>query len=317
VEAPAGEERAGWGAALALAGATLLLSILDPFSLVVLPLAVALLVLPPRRLATIGIALLLAASAFLIVPTTGSFALLGRGWALLLGGAFALTALAWPALGFISRALVAVAASLGIAALAAALGGGWKGVDWVMAEHFRTAANLTSHQLAAQLPDSRWAADFTAAAGRVAHWQGQLFPALLALESLAALALVWWLFARSAARGGVAVRPLAPLREFRFPDPLVWVGIVGLLLLVLPLGGVATRLGANALLFMGVLYALRGVAIFVYLARGASSVFSIVLGAIAAVFFYPLVLTAALLIGLGDTWLDVRGRVALASRGAS
>lgn len=313
---PAGEGRAGWGAAVALAGATLLLSVLDPFSLVALPFAVLLLALPPRRARTVAFALVLVTCVFLIVPAAGSFALLGRGWALLVGGAFALATLLRPTLGFISRALLAVVGSFAVAAVAAALGGGWAGVDWVMAEHFRTAATLTSHQLAAQMPESRWAADLVAASGRVAHWQTQLFPALLALESVAALAVAWWLFARSAARGGAEApsRGLAPLRDFRFPDALVWVGIAGLLLVALPLGTAATRLGANALLFMGALYALRGVAIFVFLARGASSVLSIVLGAVAAVFLYPLVLTAALLIGLGDTWLDVRGRVALASR---
>jgi uncharacterized protein YybS (DUF2232 family) len=140
-----------------------------------------------------------------------------------------------------------------------------------------------------------------------ARWQ--VFPALLALQSLAALALGSWVIARLR-RSDAGVFALRPLREFRFNDQLVWVLILGLVLLVLPLDAVATRMGYNTLLFMGGLYALRGVGVIVFLAGGAPSFLTVILGAIMAIFLYPLVLTAAVLVGLGDTWLDVRGRAA-------
>ena len=105
-----------------------------------------------------------------------------------------------------------------------------------------------------------------------------------------------------------------PWREFRFNDQLVWLLIAGLALVLLPLGPVETRVGYNLILFMTVLYALRGVGVFLFLAVGASSLLMIVFGALAAIFLYPLILGAAILIGLGDTWLDVRGRAVAASR---
>ena len=70
----------------------------------------------------------------------------------------------------------------------------------------------------------------------------------------------------------------------------------------------------NAVMFMAALYALRGVGVFLFLSKGASSFFMIVFGTLAAIFLYPLILGAAILIGLGDTWLDVRGRAVAASR---
>jgi hypothetical protein len=86
------------------------------------------------------------------------------------------------------------------------------------------------------------------------------------------------------------------------------------MLVVLPLGELASRLGYNALLFMGALYALRGLGVFVFLSGGAPSFLTIVFVGLAVVFLYPLVLTAVLLVGVGDTWLDVRARAAMAER---
>ena len=63
---------------------------------------------------------------------------------------------------------------------------------------------------------------------------------------------------------------------------------------------------------MGGLYALRGLAVFVFLVGGAPTLFTVIFGVLAAIFLYPLVLTAAVLVGLGDTWLDVRARAVAA-----
>ena len=143
--------------------------------------------------------------------------------------------------------------------------------------------------------------------------QWSLFPGMLGLQSLAALALASWWVARIGRRDDPRIR-LRPLREFRFNDQVVWVLIAGLLLVILPSGELATRIGYNALFFTGALYALRGFGIFAFLAGGSASPIGILLGGLIAIFLYPLVLTAAVLVGLGDTWLDVRGRAALAPR---
>ncbi len=65
-----------------------------------------------------------------------------------------------------------------------------------------------------------------------------LFPATLALESLAALALGWALYHRvGRVRLGL---PIAPIREFRFNDQLVWGLIAGLVMTLIPgLGALA------------------------------------------------------------------------------
>jgi len=146
-----------------------------------------------------------------------------------------------------------------------------------------------------------------------AELQWTLFPALLGLRSLAALGLAAWFAGRLRGPAAPALR-LRPLRDFRFNDQLVWLLIAGLALVALPLGAAATRAGYNALAFMAAMYAVRGVGIFVFLAGGAPTLLSVLFGAFALIFLYPLVLTAAVLLGLGDTWLDVRGRAALAPR---
>src|SRR5690606_6963082 len=143
--------------------------------------------------------------------------------------------------------------------------------------------------------------------------QWEFFPALVALQSLAALALVCWTVARLRRDGGGPFA-LGPLREFRFNDQLVWVVVAGLVLVLLPLSAVATRLGWNALLFMAGLYALRGVGIFLFLTGGAPTLLAIVVGVVTLLFVYPLVLTTAVLVGLVDTWVDLRARASVSSR---
>ncbi len=304
-----------WGTALALSGAVLFLYIVDAFPLIALSLAVLLLALPPHRLRYKVFAALVVLWALVLFPASSAAALVSRGWGLLVGGAFVLATLLRPRWSFFGRSLAAVAGTLLLTAAWLAASGAWTTFDWMMGEHFRLLSLITSGDLAARLPDSPWTMDFHAASERVAEWRGSFFPALLGLQSLAALGLVWWAFLRAGTGSGEEGlwEPLGRLRDFRFHDQLVWVAIAGLVLMLLPFGPLAARAGANVLVFMGALYALRGAAVFVFLAGRSPSIVSVIFGALAAIFLYPLVLTAALLVGLGDTWLDVRGRVALAS----
>jgi hypothetical protein len=139
---------------------------------------------------------------------------------------------------------------------------------------------------------------------RTAERSPALFPALLALETLAALALAWALYHRvGRARIGA---PLARLREFRFDDQFIWGLVSGLALLVVPGLALLHGLGANLLVFFGALYALRGagVALF-FLAPGRLMMVvlvgvSVLFAGAAGVIFVGL--------GLGDTWLDWRRR---------
>lgn len=311
MEETGGDVRARWGTAVGLSLAVVLLSVLNAVPLVVLPLAAALIALPltPRwRWITLG-ALLWGLGVTL---PGGDLEGVSRGWASMLAGGFLLATLWRPRWRVLARSLLAVAIAFVAGAVWLTATGGWQEVDTLVREHLGTVADHASGTLGAQAEDSAWFRGLASSMREMAVVQWRLFPGLLALQSLAALGLVSWTIAR--VRGdGRAFKP-RPLREFRFNDQLVWMLIVGLVLLLLPLGAVATRMGYNALFFMGCLYALRGVGIFLFLGGAAPSVFMVVFGVLATVFLYPLVLTAAVLVGLGDTWLDVRGRAALAPR---
>jgi hypothetical protein len=142
-----------------------------------------------------------------------------------------------------------------------------------------------------------------------------LFPSLLALESLAALALAWSVYHRlSRARIGA---PLAPLREFRFNDQLVWGLIVGLTTVFLPTLQNFRGLGRNLLVFFSALYAVRGLGVLAWflapgaLAAGLAVGFAMLLLPIiqvVAAFGFMLLLITAFGLGLGDTWADWRRR---------
>ena len=142
-----------------------------------------------------------------------------------------------------------------------------------------------------------------------------LYPSLLALESLVALAIAWAIYHRlSRARLGP---PLGPLREFRFNDQLVWGLIVGLTIVFLPTLSAVRVVGRNLLVFFGAMYALRGLGVLSwFMAPGALAVTATVgfamllwpvLNAVAALGFLLLGI-AAFGLGLGDTWADWRSR---------
>ena len=147
------------------------------------------------------------------------------------------------------------------------------------------------------------------------------FPALLALQSLAALALAWALYHRIA-RARIGPQ-LGSLREFRFNDQLVWGLIVGLTVLLLPAvtpgRAVALRMlrsfGVNLVVFFLALYALRGLSVVSWaFPRRVLPILLLVMLPLAIVpvtlgIAIPLLLslvTAAGVLGLADTWFDWR-----------
>jgi hypothetical protein len=312
VEEGSGVARGRWGTAIALTMAVVFLSVFDAVPLVALPLAVLLMALPAQdRWRWIAAGSLLWIVAVLLPG--GTLATVGRGWSLLLASTFLFATMARPAWGVFPRAMAALGVTFGVGLLYLLVSGSATEIDWLVREHYQAVSSLAVGDLAARAPQSGWVQELSTATDRMATLQWRLFPAMLALQSLAALALASWWVARlkRAANGPLGLRPL---REFRFSDQLVWLLVAGLMLLLIPGGELATRMGQNVLLFMGTLYALRGVGVFVFLVGRAPSWFAVVFGAFAAIFLYPLVLTAAVLVGLGDTWLDVRGRAALAPR---
>jgi hypothetical protein len=136
---------------------------------------------------------------------------------------------------------------------------------------------------------------------------GSFFPALLTLASLAGLRLAWGWHHRIARRPLGA--PPAPFAAFEFSDQLVWGWVLGLGLCLFPLPEVWQAVGANLLMVWAVLYAVRGLAVF---SAGSKRVPIPVIATLTviAMFLLPFVVGGLTLLGLADTWLDFRRRLA-------
>jgi hypothetical protein len=271
-------------------------SVVHPLQLMMIPLAMLLVALPPRR-----VPLLLFAGLLVLLSFTGprtTMWSLERGWALLLGGYFVGAAVLWPDRSFLVRGLAATAATMGTAAVVLALTGSWTQLDWTMAAHYREVAESVGRSWPGGLVDADAVVELSA------RLPARLFPAFVAVGSMAALAVSWWGYGRLAKRGD----PLSRLTEFRFPDPLVWLLILGIALLVAPQADWGIRIGSNLVFFMSALYALRGLAVLAALVLGMVGPqlpVLLVLGVV-ALLLYPIVVAGTLLLGVTDTWLDLR-----------
>lgn len=303
----------GWALvrAIALSLAVVSLAPLDPLVLVTVPLAIML--LAHKRVNAFGVAmaaliLLLAFSGLTDEP--GPLWYVGRAWAVVLGGCFVATGLVARSARPLARSIAAV----GLAFVFFVLAGLTRPdllaeVDWWIRARLESAA-LGAYQIIAAGGES-WER-LGSAYQDMLEIQLAVYPALLALASLAALAVAWYIVERLA---GVT-DTLGSLKEFRFADQLVWLLIVGLVLFLLPIPDSVARMGQNAVTFMGALYLLRGAGILLWLVAAAvSSVWWGIVWALLAIVAYPVVAGAALVVGLSDTWLDLRTRLRASSEG--
>lgn len=250
----------------------------------------------------------------------GTFSLLLTGWALVLGAAFGALSLrrAASAPPFFSRALAAIGLTLLVAGGATlAVPGGPSQTRMQATGEFARRADAALQDWTRMTATPEWKEFATAnpTADSLAQQMTvqiqstpvasvTLFPAMLALESLAALALAWALYHRvGRARLGA---PLLALREFRFSDQLVWGLVTGLALVVVPGFAPLRAVGANLLMFFGAIYALRGMGVALYFLAPGRWLMVLLVGF--ALLFYNVVGVLALGLGLGDTWLDWRRR---------
>ena len=261
----------------------------------------------------------------------GIFGNLQRGWSLLLAGAFGLVCLFGVRRPFFARALVALTIALvlvlAMTAFGPVTGTALRGAVGSEISQRNAETMTTLNSFIEQHPDqwNQLTGKIPALATLPAETEKQLsaiggsgvglYPSILALESLMALALAWTTYHRlGRARLGP---PLAPLRDFRFNDQLVWGLIVGLTIVFVPTLSAFGGVGRNLLVFFGALYAVRGLGVLSwFLAPGALAVSAVVgfamlwapvLNAVAAAGFTLLAL-AAFGLGLGDTWADWRSR---------
>jgi len=233
-----------------------------------------------------------------------------RAWALLLGGCFVALSLARPASKPSSRALLAVfgagAVTAGFVALRA---GAWSALDWAINDRAQLAIAQSVEAVELLRGGEALAPALVLSMYDLVEAQMQVFPAITGVASMAALCVVWWLYARLTRSPELG---LGPLKDFRFNDQLVWLFVGGLLVLVTRAGEPIARVGANAVVFVGALCALRGATVVVFMSGGVSLI-GIVAIAVALHFLpilAPVALGGALVIGLGDIYLDVRGRMA-------
>jgi hypothetical protein len=229
-----------------------------------------------------------------------------RGWAVLLGGSFAAITLVVPQWRLTSKSLASVgAAFFGTTIFCIFASGAWSSIEWGVND--RLAAVLGNFLYALELVSEGQAVSpvFIAAVNRTVELQAEVFPAVLALESMAALGVAWWLYQRI---GFGDDQALGSVRYFGFNDHLVWVLIIGLLLVFAQLGESPTRVGANFAVFMTVLYALRGVGVVAFVNEGLTflGLLMLILGVL---FAAPILVGFAALLGIADTWLDLRRRV--------
>jgi hypothetical protein len=255
----------------------------------------------------------------------GTMAFLTCGWGVLLAASFGSLALLRregddPLRPFFPRALAAIGLTLCLVGIVTIVvpGGPHAIVDAVRVEMSRRSnAALNDWQqtmgtkewvdLVRQHPEaSTMAAQFERQLQSAPGYGVLLFPSMLALESLAVLAVAWAVYHRvGRARLGP---PLAALRDFRFSDQLVWGLVAGLALALLPrlTSPPVAGAGSNLLVFFGTIYAVRGLGVAVwFLAPGRLLMALLILFSI---FFWHVLGVLALGLGLGDTWLDWRTR---------
>src|SRR4029078_117936 len=201
-----------------------------------------------------------------------AFSNLVRGWSLLLAGSFGLVCLFGDRRPLFSRAILALGITLVIATVMSLSGPvtvlqATKIVaDEISRRNAMTMATMNTFiqtnaklwsDLSAKVPAfATLPAETEKELVSVSGWGLAVFPSLLALQSLAALALAWATYHRlSRARLGA---PLRPLKEFRFNDQLIWGLIVCLTIIMLPTLTSVRGIGRNLIVFFGALYAVRG-----------------------------------------------------------
>jgi len=311
----------------------LLLAPATPFLPVLAPAAEALVLLVPVFAACtlvgwwaggrLSVALLwLLLAAWLVaqpIPGTAGYGWLVRGWAVLLAGVFGAFCVLRPRQGFLAQALPAVGLSMLIAlvALFTVNGSAADQLGRTLLIEYADRTNQWTVLLNRLTSTPEWAEylakspealalrqQVLAEYGRMPERSLTVLPAMLALESLAVLAVAWALFQRlSRVRIGP---PLAPLQEFRFSDQLIWALVVGVTMLVLPAFAEMRDAAINLLVFFGALYVVRGLGVLSWMLapRRWTKALLVAVGLLA----WQLLATLALALGVGDTWLDWRRR---------
>jgi hypothetical protein len=335
-----------WPASLSLvAGAIRLLLPVEEFALLVLVAIAACAIAGWWSGGRLAVALAWAVAAGYVIwkvplPIMGYGAFV-RGWALTLGASFGLVCLGSSRKTLLTRALAAIGLAAmvtmaGFASHKAAGNGVLDGSSQMLSREYQRRLGESRQAWRGRSESEAWrsfAQRFPAAAARTTQMENVLValgepiagpgsmrglvpaplvaiaPALLALESVLALALAWAAYHRlSRVRIGP---PLGALRDMRFNDQLVWGLIVGVTVLMLPTLAEWRTLGANLVCFFGSLYALRGAGVLTWwtpdrFAGPALVLVLLLVSMLGPVWVVIALLLVTFMLGLGDTWRDFR-----------
>jgi hypothetical protein len=335
-----------WPASLALlAGAIRLLLPVEQFALLVLVAIASCAIIGWWSGSRLVMALLWAAAAGYVIwkvplPFSG-YGAFGRGWAVTLGASFGLVCLVSPRRALLLRALGAIglAAMITTAGFTTRTTGGntlFDGPAQMLSREYQRRLGESLESWRSRSDTESWRAfaqRFPEAAERATRMENLLValaeplsgagstrglipgplvsiaPALLALESLLALALGWAAYHRlSRVRIGP---PLGALRDVRFNDQLVWGLVVGVTVLLLPTLAEWRTVGANLFCFFGALYAFRGAGVLTWwipdrLAVPALLALVVLVPILGPVWVVIAMLAVTFSLGLGDTWRDFR-----------
>jgi hypothetical protein len=225
------------------------------------------------------------------------------------GGFLALSlARPWP---IFPRALAATTAAFaGLVVWCAALGVGWSRLEAAVGREMGQSLSDVARQ-AELTVGADAAAPFWQAAELARGWAA-VVPAVVFVQAVLGLTLGWMLH-HAIARRPIGRRPGA-FAGFRFSDQFVWLPVIGLALALLGPDATSRDIGANLVLVAIALYAARGMAI-VRSGAGRVSAPATTAAAIAAFVFLPFVVGGLTLLGLADTWLDFRRRMATPATG--
>jgi hypothetical protein len=210
----------------------------------------------------------------------------------------------------IHRCLIATAgAAVSVAALLVALGSSWGELQWWVEHQVGYAARVASQVLwMVGNGSASTAASIDTWISDSVRFMADYFPAIGTIQLIAGLSLATALY------HAVAHEPHGPglkrLRDFRFSEHLGWAAIAGLAVILIPKLAAAKLAAVNLLLVMGMLYALRGVAVAAFGIQllGAGSGMFTALAMVAALLMLPIALAGAILLGVVDSGLDLRRR---------
>jgi hypothetical protein len=298
-------ETAGWRTAAVLAAVAYATSIAQPSVLIAVPF-LALTGMTGFR----GRGTVLAAAVGLVLVASGvrdGIWYAERAWALTAGGVFVGLSFAVPRWCLTSRALTSIfAAFIAFGVFLSLRGDAWGAIDWAVSDRLRAGFAVTLDAMTVLREGRPPPQTLVSAIYRTVEAQATVFPALLAIETMAGLAVAWWLFERLVRGSGSGMGSLA---TFKFNDHLVWLMVLGLAFLAGLGGDPVVRLGANLAVFMTAMYAVRGLAVGVAVTGGVSLLGYAMIAA-GVLLAAPFVLGFAVLLGVADTWLDLRARAA-------